>query len=79
VRDARFVGSDASAIVVSVEMPGLSTLAKVEELQRSNPETAAVIAKIAGLRKIMSDSLYEDFRPSICGPRAVGSGDFGAQ
>jgi hypothetical protein len=63
VRGARFVGSDASAIVVSVEMPDLSTL------QRSNPEIAAVIAKIAGLRKIMSDSLYEDFRPSICAPR----------
>jgi len=49
VRGARFVGSDASAIVVSVEMPDLSTLAKVDELQRSNPEIAAVIAKIAGL------------------------------
>jgi hypothetical protein len=35
---ARFAGSDAGAIVVSVEMPDLSTLAKVDELQRSNPE-----------------------------------------
>jgi hypothetical protein len=71
VRGAHFVGSDAGAIVVSVEMPDLSTLAKVDELQRSNPEIAAVIAKIAGLRKIMSDSLYEDFRPSICVPRHI--------
>ena len=64
-----FVDSDAGAIVVSVKMRDLSTLAKVDELQRSNPEIAAVIAKIAGPRKIMSDSLYEDFRPSICAPR----------
>ena len=60
VARVRFAGSDAGAIVVSVEMPDLSTLAKVDELQRSNPEIAAVIATIGGLRKIMSDSLYEE-------------------
>ena len=60
---ARFAGTDAGAVVVSVEMPDLATLAKLDEAQKSNAEIAATMQRIGGLRKIVSDSLYEELSP----------------
>jgi hypothetical protein len=60
---ARFAGADAGTIVVSVEMPDLATLAKVDEAQKSNAEIAATMQRIGGLRKIVSDSLYDELKP----------------
>jgi hypothetical protein len=59
---ARFAGSEAGAMIVTIEMPDLATLAKVDELQKSNPEIAATMQKIGALRKIVSDSLYEEVK-----------------
>jgi len=57
---ARFAGSDAGNLFVAVEMPDLATLAKVDELQKSNADIAATMQKIGAMRKIVSDSLYEE-------------------
>jgi hypothetical protein len=59
---ARFAGSDAGTLIVAIEMPDLATLAKVDELQKSNTEIAATMQKIGALRKIVSDSLYEEVK-----------------
>ena len=60
---ARFAGSEAGAIVVSVEVPDLATLAKVDDAQKGNSEIAATMQRIEGLRKIASDSIYEELSP----------------
>lgn len=57
---ARFAGSEAGAVVVSVEMADLATLAKVDNLQNSNADIVATMERIAKNRKIVSDSLYEE-------------------
>jgi hypothetical protein len=59
---ARFAGSEAGTLIVAIEMPDLATLAKVDELQKSNPEIAATMQRIGPLRKIVSDSLYEEVK-----------------
>ena len=59
---ARFAGTDTGAIIVSVEMADLATLAKVDEAQKSNADIAATMQRIGGLRKIVSDSLYEELK-----------------
>jgi hypothetical protein len=60
---ARFAGTDSGAVVVAVEMPDLATLAKLDELQKSNAEVAATMARIGKMRKIVSDSLYDQVSP----------------
>jgi len=60
---ATFAGPDAGTVVVTVEMPDLATLAKVQEMQKSNPEIAATMQRISGLRHIESDSLFEELGP----------------
>jgi hypothetical protein len=56
---ATFAGSDTGTIVVSVEVPNFMALAKLEEALQGNQEVAAEMKKIGGMRKIVSDSLYE--------------------
>jgi hypothetical protein len=60
---ATFAGPDAGAVVVSVEVPDLATLAKVQDMQKSNTEIAATMQRIGALRHIVSDSLYEELGP----------------
>jgi hypothetical protein len=60
---ARFAGPEAGTVVVAVEMPDLATLAKLDELQKSNSEVAATMGRIVKLRKIVSDSLYDEVSP----------------
>lgn len=43
-------------------MPDLATLAKVDELQKSNAEIAATVQKIGTMRKIVSDSTCEELQ-----------------
>jgi ribosomal protein L11 len=57
---ARFAGAEAGAVVVSVEMADLATLAKVDDAQKNNAEISATMQRIGALRKIVSDSLYEE-------------------
>src|SRR6266478_3891774 len=56
---ATYAGVDAGSIVVSVEVPNLAGIAKIEDTIRTNPDLAAEMKKISGMRKIVSDSLYE--------------------
>jgi hypothetical protein len=56
---ATFAGNDAGTVVVSAEFTDFMSLAKANEMQRTNQEITAEMKKIAGLRKIVSDSLYE--------------------
>lgn len=56
---ATFAGPDAGAIVVSVEVPNLAAIAKIDDTMRTNPEVSAEMKKINGMRKIVSDGLYD--------------------
>ncbi len=60
---ATFAGADTGTIVVTAEMPNLAALAKMSDSMRSNPEINAEMNKIGGMRKIVSDSLYELLTP----------------
>jgi hypothetical protein len=57
---AKYAGPNSGSIVVAVEYPNLAMLAKADAATRSNAEIAAEVKKIGGLRKIISDSVYEE-------------------
>jgi hypothetical protein len=56
---ASYAGSDTGSIVVTVEVPNLAGIAKIEDTVRTNPDVAAEMKKIGAMRKIVSDSLYD--------------------
>ena len=56
---ARFAAAEAGTIVVTEEVADLATLARLDDLQKSNPDIAATMGRIGKIRKITSDSLYE--------------------
>jgi len=56
---ATYAGPETGTIVVSIEAANLAAVAKLEEVLRSNPDLAAEMKKIGGMRKIVSDGLYE--------------------
>ena len=56
---ATYAGADTGSIVVTVEVPNLAGIAKVEDTIRTNPDLAAEMKKISAMRKIVSDSLFE--------------------
>ena len=56
---ARFAAAETGTVVVTEDLADLATLAKVDDLLKSNADMAATMARIAKLRKITSDSLYE--------------------
>ena len=60
---ARFAGPNTGTVVVSVEYPNLSALAKNDELMRNNSDLVAQMKKIGAMRKIVSDSIYEEQTP----------------
>jgi hypothetical protein len=57
---AQFAGTEAGTVIVSLEFANLSELAHYYELARGNADMAAELAKIATLRKVVSDSLYQE-------------------
>jgi hypothetical protein len=59
---ARFAGDRAGAVVVTAEYAGLEELAKTDAAMASDPELHAWIMSLDKLRKIVSDSLYEDVK-----------------
>jgi hypothetical protein len=59
----RFAGSDAGAIVVSVEYPSLEALAKDDALMAADPELRTWLQGLDKLRKIVSDSIYQELTP----------------
>jgi hypothetical protein len=61
---ATYAGPDTGTIVVSVEVPDLATLAKVEQAaSQPNSSIGAPMHRIEGIRKIVSDSIYEELTP----------------
>jgi hypothetical protein len=60
---ARFAGPEAGSIVVSVEYPSLEALAKDDAMMRSDADLRAWLAGLAKIRKIVSDSIYEELKP----------------
>ena len=57
---ARFAGTDAGAIAVAVEYPNLEALAKDTDRMATDPELRAWLQGLDKLRKIVSDSIYEE-------------------
>jgi len=60
---ARFAGDAAGAIVVSIEYPSLMAMARDEEKAQADPEEKALLARLGKMRKIVSDSLYNELKP----------------
>jgi hypothetical protein len=57
---ATYAGADTGAVVVGVQFPSLVALAQGMEAIRSNAEIGAEMTKVVALRKVVSDSLYEE-------------------
>jgi len=61
---ATYAGPDTGTIIVTVEVPDLATLAKIEDaVLKPNSPLAATMKRIEAIRKITSDSLYEELSP----------------
>jgi hypothetical protein len=60
---ARFAGDRAGAIVVTAEYANMEEFAKADEAILKDAELHAWLQSLGGLRKIVSDSLYEDVVP----------------
>ena len=61
---ATYAGPDTGTIIVTVEVPDLATFAKVEDaVAKPNSPLAATMKRIEAIRKIASDSLYEEISP----------------
>jgi hypothetical protein len=61
---ATYAGPDTGTIIVTVEVPDLATLAKIEDaVLKPNSSLSATMKRIEAIRKITSDSLYEELSP----------------
>lgn len=60
---ARFAGDKAGAIVVGIEYANLEELAKADATMNSDADLKAWLASLGKLRKIVSDSIYEELHP----------------
>ncbi|MGH8285840.1 MAG: hypothetical protein ACRETT_08745, partial [Steroidobacteraceae bacterium] len=60
---ARFAGEDTGTVVVSVEYPSLAVLAQDEAKAVADPEYSTWLSGLDRLRKIVSDSTYDELKP----------------
>jgi hypothetical protein len=61
---ATYAGPDTGTIIVTVEVPDLATLAKIDDaVTKPNSALGATMKRIEAIRKITSDSLYEELSP----------------
>lgn len=60
---ARFAGAEVGTLIVAAEVPSLAALAKVDEFGRTSPEYQASMRRLEQLRRIVSDSVYEEVAP----------------
>ena len=60
VWQATFAGDETGTVVVSIDYPDLASLAHDAEIQATSAEVQAWIAGLASMRKIVSDSLYQE-------------------
>lgn len=59
---ATFAGDETGTVVVSVEYPNFDALAKDTALFRSDADLKAWLQSLGKLRKILSDSIYEELK-----------------
>jgi hypothetical protein len=57
---ARYAGSDAGAVVVAIEFANLEALAKDDAMMSSDAEVKAWLQSLDKLRKVVSDSIYNE-------------------
>jgi hypothetical protein len=60
---ARYAGPEAGSIIVTVEYPSLEALAKDDAMMRNDADLRAWLERLAKIRKIVSDSIYEELKP----------------
>lgn len=60
---ARFAGDEAGSVVVSIEYPSLMAMAQDEQKSQADPEYKALLGRLDKMRKIVSDSLYNELKP----------------
>lgn len=60
---ARFAGSDAGAVVVSIEYPDLVAFAAEEAKVAANAEYQAWLKGLGKIRTLVGDSIYEEITP----------------
>jgi len=63
VWQATYAGPDTGTIVVSVEYPSVEALAKDYGLMRNDADMRAWQQGLAKIRKVVSDSIYEELKP----------------
>lgn len=60
---ARFAGPDAGRVVVTLEYPDLAAYVNDDTKLSADPEFQAFLKGITKMRKIVSDSLYDEQHP----------------
>lgn len=60
VMRARFAGEQTGSIVVAVEYKDMAALAAADVALNADPEQMATMRRMEALRKIVSDSLYQE-------------------
>jgi len=59
---ARFAGPEAGSIVVTLEYPDIVNFAETDAKSAGDAEVQQLLRELAGMRKIVSDSLYEEVK-----------------
>lgn len=59
---ARFAGEQTGSVVVVIEAADMATYFANDTKQRADDEFQAILKTLDGLRKIVSDSLYEELK-----------------
>ncbi|MCX7053714.1 MAG: hypothetical protein NTU56_05825 [Proteobacteria bacterium] len=59
---ARFAGPNAGSIVVAVEYADMASFAAEDAMIAKDPEYQATLKSMSQVRKIVSDSLYEELK-----------------
>ena len=60
---ARFAGDKAGSVVATAEYPSLEALAQDDARMKSDPEMKGWLSSMDRLRKLVSDSIYEEQTP----------------
>ena len=60
---ARFAGAEVGTLIVASEVPNLAALAKIDEFGRTSSDFQASMRRLEQLRRIVSDSVYEEVAP----------------
>ena len=60
---ARFAGNDAGGIVVAIEYPNLTELAKAEAKLNADADYVAWLKGLDKVRKVVGDSIYYELKP----------------